>query len=204
MITSYGNITVISSDKSLISFLRKIVKDIPLRDAQSSEILLIDQRDSTSKKTYFNNSIQKATDITKIYITQDTSYENLTSLLEKNHSYILYHPINRNLLKCIIEKINKDNKIIKYKELELNLLSNSMIYNGCKIFLNCKEISVLKTVIQNEGFASTEEIMSKGSTTFNSSSSVNSTISNINKKCYESLKRKILLNKYAQGYYIDI
>ena len=204
MIISYGNITVVSSDQSLINFLRELTKDTPLRDSQSSEILLIDQRKCSSDKTLFGNKIQKATNITKIYITEDTSYENLSSLLEESHSYILYNPVNKNLLKCIIEKINKDNKIIRYRELELNLLSNSMMYNGCKFFLNSKEVSILKTVIQQGGFASTEEIMKRGNRMFTSSSSVNSTISSINKKSYESLRKKILLNKYAKGYYIDV
>ena len=78
MIISYGNIIVVSSDQSLINFLRELTKDTPLRDSQSSEILLIDQRNYSSDRTLFGNKIQKAANITKIYITEDTSYENLS------------------------------------------------------------------------------------------------------------------------------
>lgn len=202
MITSYGNITVLSSDRSLIGFLRKISPERKLRDSQLPEILLIDQRDIKQLKKI--HSKYQSSNITKIYITEDVSYDNLSSLLNENDSYILCHPFNRNFLKCLIDKINRERKLVKYKDLELDLINNSLRYRGCKISLNYKESLILKIVIKVDGFALTEHIIQEAGEIFDSSRDINRVISTINRKYYQSFRTKLLVNRYGKGYYIDI
>jgi len=179
----------IYSLKITISFNLNQIHD---KDSLLPNIIIIDQR------FFEENNIKNLRIGTKIiYLTNNTSPENIKSILEFGADNILFCPINYNLLFCLIKKYLGILQIHRYEKLKCRGItlckdSSSVTYNECKIFLTDREYSVIKSIMtNNKDYKISKQCLQV-------------TVCRINKKSKNGVGLKLIKNKRGKGYYISI
>lgn len=203
MITFYGQILLFSKDNYLIDEVRKEINLIKLKDKNSIEIILIDQRYPFSINTYQMKKEHQYAQL--IYIVKDTSYNNIKTLFENGSDYILEYPINKNIFLCVIQKslgiIKKElDEYTYFHGIELDTNKNIVIYKGCAIPLTRTESLLIRIFLENKGTVNTLNIGSKNI----SNKYMQVLITRINKKTRNCWGLKIIKNRYNLGYHISI
>jgi len=197
------NVFIFSKDLSL---LEKIRKDIYLLGIQVSlfvnrkdfiesnkqDLIVIDQR-------YFNElEILPKSYFTKIiYITNNSSCENIEKILQNKANNILFLPLNYTFLFCLIKRYlgqieTKECKESIYHGLTLCKDYSSITYNQCKVILTENEFSTIQGIITNSVDSSILE------------ATLQVTVCRINKKCKEGIGLRLIKKRRKKDYYISI
>ena len=192
---------ILSKNQELISVARKTIQSINRnitislnslereKNIQKS-VIILDERhwDTIPEKEIINTKL--------IVITREDSKSHTEELFKKGANDILYAPINYNLLSCLLKKYFGEIKIedksnYTYRGITIKD-NNSIIYNGCKIFLTKQEMKVFKSILLCEEAFKT------------SSKALQVTVYRINKKTVATLGIRLIQNKYNEGYFITI
>ena len=192
-----------TKDLELIDKVRKSIYSfkIPLtfhlnpnscNDDFPPDIIITDQR-------FFkeDNISSLSTTTRTIYLTDNSSSENIQTILETGADNILFSPINFDYLLCLIQKylgvlkINEYRKL-KHKGITLCKDSSSVTYNDCKVYLTNREFSVMNSIMTN----SRDTEISK--------EALQVTVYRINKKTKEGIGLKLIKNRRTKGYQIAI
>lgn len=191
--------------KDLI-LLDKIRKDIYLLNIQISifvnkkdfiqcnkqDLIIIDQR-------YFKDlEILPKSYFTKIiYITNNSSSDNIEKILQNKANNILFVPLNYTFLFCLIKRYlgqieTKECKESIYHGLALCKDSSSITYNKCKVFLTENEFKTIQGIITNSLDSSILD------------ATLQVTVCRINKKCKEGIGLRLVKKRRKKDYYITI
>ena len=197
------NIFLFSKDLFL---LEKIRKDIYLLNIHVSlfvnkkdfiennrqDLIIIDQR-------YFNElEILPKSYFTKIiYITNNSSCNNIEKILQNKANNILFLPLNYIFLFCLIKRYlgqieTKECKETIYHGLTLCRDSSSITYNQCKVILTENEFSTIQGIITNSVDSSILD------------ATLQVTVCRINKKCKEGIGLRLIKKRRKKDYYISI
>jgi len=156
------------------------------------DIIITDQRFFQKDNVTSLNTSTKT-----IYLTDNSSSENIQTILEIGADNILFCPINCDYLLCLIKKylgVLKINECRKYRYKGITLCkdSSSVTYNDCKVYLTNREFSVI------------ESIMTNSRDTEISKEALQVTVYRINKKTKEGIGLKLIKNRRTKGYQIAI
>ncbi len=156
------------------------------------DIIITDQRFFQKDNVTSLNTSTKT-----IYLTDNSSSENIQTILETGADNILFSPINFDYLLCLIKKylgVLKTNEYhkLKHKGITLCKDSSSVTYNDCKVYLTNREFSVI------------ESIMTNSRDTEISKEALQVTVYRINKKTKEGIGLKLIKNRRTKGYQIAI
>ncbi len=152
----------------------------------------------TDQRFFEKDNVTNLNTSTKIiYLTNNSSPENIKTILETGADNILFCPINFDYLSCLIKKylgILKINECKKYRYKGITLCkdSSSVTYNDCKVYLTNREFSVMKSVMTN----SRDSEVSK--------EALQVTVHRINKKTKEGIGLRLIKNRRTTGYQIAI
>lgn len=197
------HILLLSKDRDIIQLLRSKIANIKphillhLSKTSSSltakdSVIIVDTRFDYSREIVTAHS-----DIPTIYLTEKTGSKHIEQLFKNGATDVLTFPVNDSLLLCLTNRYIGELEIeyqgvYKYKGITICRDSSYIEYNGCKVFLTNKELSVLECLTKTE-YSGKEN-----------SKSFQVTVSRINSKTREGIGLRIIKNRYAKGYYIAL
>lgn len=152
----------------------------------------------TDQRFFERDNVTNLNTTTKIiYLTNNSSPENIKTILETGVDNILFCPINFDYLLCLIKKylgVLKTNEYrkLRHKGIILCKDSSSVTYNNCKVYLTNREFSVMKSIMTNSRDSEVSKEL------------LQVTVCRINKKTKEGIGLKLIKNRRTKGYQIAI